>query len=432
MLATSGCGIPLSPSLPVPSTSTSSSSASIVPNAATGGSSSPISQPNVAADAVASTLALDGSGSVNNSSAMLANCDCSIFREVASLLLFGKRAELQANVGSQVVLSMLTGELLAATANEVLTTTTSAGEMMFADSPRPHSHLHSASMDGTHTPLHVPLQVPITPMLLTPALVSEVESLLWAVVLAPSPLFCSCPAPSRAATAYCLRYYRKILGGVKWKVQSLHQRDSDFNNNKTTSSTVGGLFSFGSKSMTQPTSAPQQQQASAEPDIDEVFSVIHLLGVICRAILLGYIAIGKQQSKASPVSNAMHSSSGEAVYTFSQLFNALTPRTKSDVANLLLEAASHCNRLFRRRYNRLWLSPGDDRVAEDQVAGKLASQWVQRSTHDHHPVVYEFLDRYMRVPVPVFPTMVLFDEISSSLPMPASVAQTLTSIFSNT
>jgi hypothetical protein len=373
------------------------------------------------ADIIVSVTSNNG---INNSAN---NSDCSIFREVASLLLFGKRAELT-NTGCHVVLSMLTGELLAA--SDSATTTSDPISNLMIDTPT-----HAARSSGSATPNPLPTALTV----LTPSMISEVEHLLWAIVLAPSPLFCTCPAPPRAVAAYCLRYYRKILSAAKWKVKSLNYYASkDTSNNGRSGTESGGrsIFTFSSSQSTMNTS-----HQLVEPDVEEIFAVIHLLSVICRAVLLGYIGISKQHAR-SPAESFVDSRSER--FTFSQLLEALTPGTKSDIANLMLEAIAHCNRLFRRRYSRLWLSPGNERVSdasllqltrymnEDFISNNQSSPWIRnRNSGTAHPVIYEFMDRYIRQPVPIFPTMALFEEISSSLPMPVSVTQTLTSIFSN-
>ena len=330
---------------------------------------------------------LTGFGELDSS----AYCDCSILKDVVSVILMGKRLD-RLSPESTAVLGLLTGEMWSTVDTSNGTDSSSAG---------------GAGLDSASHGL------PSSTILATaPSAVCHVEHILWSIIMATSDTFYSAAAPPRAATAYCLRYYRRLLASAKWKVKSSSTYASE--HAAGPSMFAGFSFSFPAKPVV---------LNQFDPDVEELLATVHLLSVVCRVVLLGYIAIGKREKTSSPFYR-----SETQVISFHQLIAALPPGTKSDIANLLLEAIDHCNRLFRKRFECLLLTSATN--SDLSTHSKIPSLSLQ--SQSLHPSVSEFRNRYITSTAPVYPTMLLFNSISRQLPMPPSVADTLATIFSNT
>jgi len=116
-------------------------------------------------------------------------------------------------------------------------------------------------------------------------------------------------APPKAALATLLRHYKRVLVATQWKCAPLASQGNP-----------------GDKSTN-----------AAAQEMHEYLMAIHLMSVICRAMVLGY------NSPALP--------SGRTRYTVGELLGALQSGTKTDVANALLEAVDVAVDCWRGRFD---------------------------------------------------------------------------------
>ena len=117
------------------------------------------------------------------------------------------------------------------------------------------------------------------------------------------------PAITKEEAAMCVKAYRRLLLHGKWK--------------------------FG-------------QKCSSE--IDEFFSMLHLLHTLAKVIFYSY---GSREKTLSSLTGNASSGSGEYL-TYSALLGSLSPGTNSDTANAFLEGIEHCTTLWRKRFQSIW------------------------------------------------------------------------------
>jgi hypothetical protein len=101
-------------------------------------------------------------------------------------------------------------------------------------------------------------------------------------------------------------------------------------------------------------------------DVDELFSCITVMSVVCRALVLSY----NQLQKETVVSDE------DFDLTLEKLLSYLPLGTTSDVANSLLEAVEQCTAMWRRRFeNMAFLDTG----AEEEGVPKNAQSASQQA-----------------------------------------------------
>ena len=198
----------------------------------------------------------------------------------------------------------------------------------------PPSDRHTALLTVFAGDVMAPLPVPVgaapeaipiaAPLSECPSAIARTEKLLWSILNAQVSLH-DTDAPSKSDASLCLKYYRRLLANAKWTVN---------NHSKAT----GLLMDFAGFSATS-----KIEETPFEIEVDEYFSVAHLLSVLCRAIVLAY--------------NAWEKKSGpryvESALPLGTLLRTLAPGTKSDIANALLAGLDHCASSAKRRFDKL-------------------------------------------------------------------------------
>jgi len=262
--------------------------------------------------------------------------DFSILREVASLLLFTQQLE-KAAVAYSSILGVFTGELLRSTI-------------------APNDEVEGLSYQMTE--------------------LVKVEKILW-YLLNSSVGVEDVPAPNKIAASHCVRYYRRLLNIANWRLGSAPK---------------GFLAEFAG------VDHKATSKETYDPELDEFFSVIHMLSVICRAIILSYTALEKKQTITSELS-------------FGELLEHLAPGTKSDIANSLLESLEHCGKLWKKRYDRSFLLS------------------VFKSNINYHTANIEndkfklnSKEQFLSQALPPIPASEVFRSISEKLPMPKNIS----------
>ena len=121
-------------------------------------------------------------------------------------------------------------------------------------------------------------------------------------------------APPRASLAALLRHYKRILVATQWKCAPLSNH----------------------------TASGDKDNAAAQ-EMHEYLMAVHLMSVVCRALVLGY-------NSASLTSGQMPSAPTRE-FTVGELLGALQSGTKTDVANALLEAVDVAVDCWRGRFD---------------------------------------------------------------------------------
>jgi hypothetical protein len=209
--------------------------------------------------------------------------DAGILREVVSLLLLTKSAVADPPPDTHVaLLTVFAGDVMAPTAQGQTT----------AD---------------------------VAPLSESPAAIAQTETLLWSLLNAQTSLQ-DTAAPPKADASLCLKYYRRVLATAKWTVNTPRR--------------AGGLLMdfAGFKP------AAKAEETAFEMEVDEYFSVVHLLSVLCRAIVLAYNAHEKEGKEGGEV-------------PLGTLLRSLAPGTRSDIANALLAGLDHCAAAAKKRYD---------------------------------------------------------------------------------
>ena len=163
----------------------------------------------------------------------------------------------------------------------------------------------------------------VAPLSESPAAIAETEKLLWSLLNAQTSLQ-DTAAPLKADASLCLKHYRRILATAKWTVNTPRR--------------AGGLLMdfAGFKP------AAKAEETAFEMEVDEYFSVVHLLSVLCRAVVLAYNAYEKEG----------HAAAGGGDVPLGTLLRSLAPGTRSDIANALLAGLDHCAAAAKKRFDR--------------------------------------------------------------------------------
>ena len=278
--------------------------------------------------------------------------DFGILREVASLLLFTQQLEKSA-VAYSSILGVFTGELLKST-------------------------IATDETDGS--------SFQITELV-------KVEKILWYLLNSPADVE-NVPAPSKIAASHCVRFYRRLLNIANWRLGAAPK---------------GFLAEF----------AGVDHKATAKDsydlEIDEFFSVIHILSVICRAIILSYTSLEKKQSIPSDLK-------------FGELLEHLAPGTKSDIANSLLESLEHCGKLWKKRYDRSFLlsvfsGNNGSNSSNDSNNNNSTSIPANSNRSENSKFRLNSKEQFLSQSLPPIPASEVFRSISEKLPMPKNISK---------
>jgi len=215
----------------------------------------------------------------------------------------------------------------------------------------------------------------------------------------------SLPAITREEAAMCVKNYRRLLLHAKWKVG-----------------------------------------VKGSPEMDEFFSMIHLLHTLGKVIIYAYASREKLIVGLSHASQGQVDKAGSSEYlTYAALLGSLSPGTNSDTANALLEGVEHCTGLWKKRFQSIWffqpkfyeMLRAKHASAYQQVnqAGKASSD-ESRELAKHSGGSMRFLSgrqvrsnffRKERQGVPV--TAIFNAGILAKLPRPRVVEDTLVRLF---
>lgn len=277
--------------------------------------------------------------------------DFGILREVASLLLFTQQLE-KAAVAYSSILGVFTGELLRST----MATDESEG-----------------------------LSFQITELV-------KVEKILWYLLNAPTGVE-DVPAPNKIAASHCVRFYRRLLNIANWRLGAAPK---------------GFLAEFAG------VDHKATVKDSYDLEIDEFFSVIHILSVICRAIILSYTSLEKKQSITVDLK-------------FGELLEHLAPGTKSDIANSLLESLEHCGKLWKRRYDRSFLlsvfSDNSSNSISQNDNDSNSKQTNKNISENSNKFRLNSKEQFLSQALPSIPASEVFRSISEKLPMPKNISK---------
>ena len=188
--------------------------------------------------------------------------------------------------------------------------------------------------------------------------INLVEKILWTLLTSKdNAATFNCTVPSKVETSQCLRYYKRLLHAADWRVGVLPKEVVDATNN---------------------TSSTSKNESRFDAETDEYYAVVHLLSVVCRAIILAYTALEKPKKNAIVIPMAT-----ENGVTFGGLLHSLPPGSISDVANSMLESLEHCIRLWRRRFDKSWGYKSHCKVALMKSTGGAASGQIKRSNSNN-------------------------------------------------
>jgi len=193
-----------------------------------------------------------------------------------------------------------------------------------------------------------------------------VEQIIWCLVTSKTSV-ADALVPTKAEAALCLRYCRRILNASKW--------NGGYKGKKSLFDNVGGMLNNLASSIGTGTSNTKElgsaDVSTHRTDIDELFSCITVMSVVCRALVLSY----NQLQKESAVSDE------QSDLTLEKLLFYLPLGTTSDVANSLLEAVEQCTSMWRRRFENMAFLDG----ADEEGAAK-SGMAATASRHARNPV----------------------------------------------
>jgi hypothetical protein len=245
--------------------------------------------------------------------------DISILREVASLIIFRRRAD----NSNPIFLGLLN---------------IFAGDYMLAKS------IQKGNQEGTNS-----LDTSTTEIIPPPAQLLAVENYLVSLISYPSSTLQSSKIPNKDILSLLLKQYRRILTIMQWKIGS-NQYLSRTDNNSTVKDLKG-----------------------LDHEVHELLTMIHLLSILCRTHIISYLSYYKTKPNTRSSTNKIPMSSlisksdsdlslsqhhhdvliSETMITLETLISSLPPGSKSDMTNLLLEALEQCSNAFLSRYEFL-------------------------------------------------------------------------------
>lgn len=394
----------------------------------------------------------------------------SIFREVISLLLFNRRviwhpsstAESHSHSGSSSVfaaydsataktdscyasfLSALTSEWFFSSHN-MLPTATGSGAVVDSNSSSSNSNQSAVKPSQVGDKNHSVTSTTTAALTKSPISIqnlSKTEQALWSIFTCPNELFMTSMAPSKVLIAECLRYYRRLLTQANWKQKTSATKRGFLENftgfyDSSNVSRSNGVHSGNSL----------DYDSMSEVELDEYFSMLHMVSIICRAAILSYIAYEKKMGGMSPrngstdslsasvfsaaaaVSSNGVTATASTVHTtdissikWGELLVHLPPGSKSDIANQLLEAMAYTvHEAKSNRFDKLFFQH-DLATATTTLNGSVAVASATTMTRF-------FQQQYLINNTPIVPILALFGIVSQSLSMPQSPEVTLKNIF---
>lgn len=307
--------------------------------------------------------------------------DASILREVASLIIFSTQTEQDKHASGiySAVLSLLTGEFLI---SEIAPTGAAVAGGGGSGS--------SGQASGVSAPAGLGDVGVSSGNDVSPRDLAAVEAILWSLVASPSSVFVSAAAPSKDGTAKCLRFYRRLLLNVKYRVgaqnlssaQQVPVSTAPIIAPATTAPKRTFLQNWTGYGGDSGAARTEKVQTSLEQEFEELFAVLHLLSILCRAIVLSYNALEKKAGAFTAEE-----------LSFSALLDCLPLGTKSDIANLLLESLEHFSNVLKKRFDRLSFTTVD-------VAGTSS---IRNSSH----LVSNFKRRFLLQSSPQVPILAI-------------------------
>lgn len=323
-----------------------------------------------------------------------------ILAEVISLLIFETRVE-HATPAYMSILSVLTGQCL----QQHLTSKSSQTGMNGMNSGGMRSDSQSdASFDSTPKKIvSIRLIDPLDLSVPSVAEVCQTDRVLWSLLTISKKTMHTASAPSRASVALCLRMYRHILSEANWKSTVIPK--------KSFLSAMAGFSTFNN----------EENVAVMDHDSEEFFVIVHLLCIVCRSIIMGYLALEKQ---AASKSNQPSPQVG-VLPSFGELQECLAPGVKSDLANSLLEALEKCRFCLRRRFEALWFLAIDWKQGQQPQPDKGSVGHIV----DSSSLMKDNMEHYLTRTKPIVPASALFDVISGQLPNSDAANDSLRQLF---
>lgn len=142
-----------------------------------------------------------------------------------------------------------------------------------------------------------------------------------------------------------------MLNIARWRVGDLPHDVGSHDGGSSTQNSSSGQSGQGSSSHGRSKNNFQDEESASngrdDIDVFEFFSVLNLLSILCKAIVLAYNNLEKQQKSSSAsvkkdgglkTSTAGTGIMGpDLIVSFGELLHTLQPGTKSDLANAFLE-----------------------------------------------------------------------------------------------
>jgi len=224
-----------------------------------------------------------------------ADADANVLREVAYLLLFAQQPEGTTPEAIDAVLSMFTGQMFAADRKLPKVATRARERMDSQESDRQSGRLQASCINENK---HM----------------ARVDRVLY-TLLTTRENVSSLPAITKEEAAMCVKNYRRLLLHAKWKVGTKH----------------------------------------IAPEMDEFFSMLHLLHTLGKVIIYAYASREKLMDGLSSDSQGKVEKTSSSEYlTYAALLGSLSPGTNSDIANAFLEGVEHCTGLWKKRFQSIW------------------------------------------------------------------------------
>lgn len=398
----------------------------------------------------------------------------SIFREVICLILFNRRVA-QMNITMQTVLNLLTGEWKFQSTKSVsvnkgtklsVTSATASriaglkgNSLMSQDNDDTMSvagHIHRSSSQELNTIDHSGVGGRMAGVFnystnkngIQTSNLFHTEQYLWSLLMCPDHMFISSLVPSKDDISECLKYYRRLLTASQWK--------------RITSTQKSFLENFTGFKL----SSSQHQVEEFEPDVNELFSIISILGIVCRAIILSYNVYLKTNTNTT--SNGLSNGTIQPnILTIKhlklgELLEYLPPGSKSDIANQLLESLEFSGNIWKNKFDPIWfqtnqisyssysstlssvaltqlLSHSNNKrnsqnlnmTADNRNSSHAVGLMNTSTTFKPSQLARFFKQNYLFIDTPIIPLVTFFKIISEKLPMPYPPEQTLTRMFPN-
>lgn len=194
----------------------------------------------------------------------------------------------------------------------------------------------------------------------------KIEKILWSLLLCNETNVANISIPNKNEVVYCLRFYRRLLNIANWKLGSVNN----------------------------------EHKYSEIMETDELFSIINLLSILCRAIVLAYTTIEKNTNGDNK--------NEEVKRTFIDLLKILPLGTKSDIANSLLESMKYNLKIWEKKFRNFDVI--SNKNLHQNISGKYYP-YVSNTTSSSTTFSKDLMNQEIIIPGSVF-----FKIISSLLP----------------